>query len=260
MKYTLRFIVAINLLFVTPGSVQAATVTIGASADTGLLETPGDSNLGGSTGPIVGTTSISGISGRMLLRFEITNAVPAGSVINSVTLQLVDVSSPMGTLSASNFELHRMLVSWVEGNKGGSGGNRNGATATAGESTWLYRNYNTNFWTGGFGGGAGSDYATTISGTKLINVAGQTNTWNNTPALMSDVQLWLDDPGSNFGWMLLSDGQGNGGTARRFGTRESTDPLERPLLTIDFSAVPEPTTVALLGLAGAAWIFRRLRR
>lgn len=256
MKHTLLLSLASAILLIAPGSVQAATVSIGASADTGLLETPGDANLGGSTGPIVGTTAVS-VSGRMLLRFEITNAVPAGSVINSVTLQLVDVSGG-GALSPSNFELHRMLVSWVEGNKGSSV-NRNGATATAGESTWFYRNYNSNFWTGGFGGGAGSDFSATVSGTKLINVPGQTNTWANTLDLMADVQLWLDNPGSNFGWMLLSDGQGSGGTARRFGTRESTDALQRPLLTIDFSAVPEPTTVALLGLVGAAWLFRRFR-
>ena len=45
---------------------------------------------------------------------------------------------------------------------------------------------------------------------------------------MRDVQSWLDDPASNFGWLVLGD-ESEISTAKRFDTRESASP---PVLTI----------------------------
>ena len=46
--------------------------------------------------------------------------------------------------------------------------------------------------------------------------------------MVADVQSWLDNPASNFGWLVLGDETAIA-TAKRFDTRESASP---PVLTI----------------------------
>ena len=56
--------------------------------------------------------------------------------------------------------------------------------------------------------------------------------------MRADVQSWLDDPASNFGWLVLGD-ESEIATAKRFDTRESASP---PVLTIIYRpAGPRPT-------------------
>ena len=43
--------------------------------------------------------------------------------------------------------------------------------------------------------------------------------WNSTTAMVSDVQGWVDNPGSNNGWMVIGD-EANLTTARRFDSSE----------------------------------------
>jgi hypothetical protein len=55
--------------------------------------------------------------------------------------------------------------------------------------------------------------------------------FNTTPEMVADVQAWVSNPETNFGWMLI----GNDNlifTARRFGSREDPDAL--PLLEISY--------------------------
>jgi hypothetical protein len=47
-----------------------------------------------------------------------------------------------------------------------------------------------------------------------------------------DVQSWIDNPSSNFGWLLRSTSEASPKTARRFGSRE--DFLNTPLLRIEY--------------------------
>ena len=49
--------------------------------------------------------------------------------------------------------------------------------------------------------------------------------------MVADVQSWLDNPASNFGWLVLGDETAIA-TAKRFDTRESASP---PMLTIEFT-------------------------
>ena len=53
--------------------------------------------------------------------------------------------------------------------------------------------------------------------------------------MVADVQAWLDNPASNFGWLVLGDETAIA-TAKRFDTRESASP---PMLTIEFIPGPE---------------------
>ena len=52
--------------------------------------------------------------------------------------------------------------------------------------------------------------------------------------MVADVQAWLDNPASNFGWLMLGDETAIA-TAKRFDTRESASP---PMLTIEFTPAP----------------------
>ena len=49
--------------------------------------------------------------------------------------------------------------------------------------------------------------------------------------MVADVQSWLNNPASNFGWLVLGDETAIA-TAKRFDTRESASP---PMLTIEFT-------------------------
>jgi hypothetical protein len=192
-----------------------------------------------------------------LLEFDIASAIPAGSIINSVTLRLVDVSNPGGTFVPSTFSLHRSLVDW-------NGGTNVGNTATTGDATWDYRVFETIGW-GSPGGADGVDYVTTASAAvpslQIATTNGPgTNFWNSA-GLVADVQSWLDNPGTNFGWFVISSGELNARSARRFGMQENTSIGSRPLLTVDFSPVPEPTTIALALATGVGlWAWRRQRQ
>jgi hypothetical protein len=57
--------------------------------------------------------------------------------------------------------------------------------------------------------------------------------------LAGDVQSWLDAPTTNLGWMLRGD-EGAAHETKRFDSRTSSTSSARPVLTIDFTPVPEP--------------------
>ena len=51
--------------------------------------------------------------------------------------------------------------------------------------------------------------------------------------MTADVQAWLDDAATNFGWILIGN-ESKGKTANRFDTMESSESA-RPTLTIEFT-------------------------
>src|SRR5437763_11375402 len=59
--------------------------------------------------------------------------------------------------------------------------------------------------------------------------------------MTADVQSWLDNPATDFGWLVSGD-ESTSTTAKRFDTRESASP---PVLTIQYTtATPTPTPTA----------------
>jgi hypothetical protein len=51
--------------------------------------------------------------------------------------------------------------------------------------------------------------------------------------MTADVQIWLDNPTQNFGWILIGN-EVDANSSKRFETRETADPLLRPSLTIKY--------------------------
>ena len=81
-------------------------------------------------------------------------------------------------------------------------------------------------------------------------------------SLAADVQTMLDNPGANYGWMLISRGQGTTNSTRQFESRETTAG-HPPTLSIEYTPIPEPASalIALMAafLAAVAKIRRRGR-
>ncbi len=165
----------------------------------------------------------------------------------------------MDGYASSEFGLHRVLSPWGEGNKSPVSNPGFGLPATAGEATWNDRFALQSAPWNAPGGVAGSDYAAAASsGTFIYDVGSSPYVFASTPALVSDVQGWLNNPVGNFGWMLISQSENVDFTARRFASRE--DLARAPVLEIQYTVVPKPSSVALLTVGGFAALFYRRSR
>lgn len=244
---------ALVLLALFAGSNQPANadlITLQPTADTALFSGNPNNNLGGHTNFAAGTMANGSLS-RALIQFNSAASIPTNSIIHSVTLTLAVTAAASAT--PSSFELHPLLTGWGEGNKTG----QTGAPASTGEATWNARFAPGTLW-GTPGGQSGIDFAAASSGSTSIGGVGSF-TFGSTSGLVADVQNWLNNPGSDFGWLLLNANESDANTARRFASRE--DGLGRgPLLSIDFSPVPEPSTLGLFGLGAMGLLWFRQRK
>ena len=163
---------------------------------------------------------------RGVLAFDVAG-IPAGSTITAVTLTMNMSMTPAG---AETVELHKLLADWGEGTSHAPMGEGDGAPATPNDATWRHRFFDTIFWTT-----EGGDFSATVSASQSVGGTGQ-YTWSSAQ-MIADVQSWLDDPASNFGWLVLGNETASA-TAKRFDTRESASP---PMLTIEY--VPGPRVI-----------------
>ena len=122
-------------VFTTP--VRADTVSLNPSGDTSLLEYFPENNFGGQLYFNAGTTQ-NGPRNRGLLRFDLASLLPAGAIINTVSLTLEVVGQPVDGDASSTFELHRMLRDWGEGTGSGNPPSL-GRPAIEGEANWTHR-------------------------------------------------------------------------------------------------------------------------
>ena len=244
-NYSPRALLVLLAVCVPLSVTCADVVTLRPVADTSLLETVPNNNLGGQSFLAAGTTQ-NNTKTRGLLLFDFTQ-IPVNTTISAVTLQVEVTQQPADGYAISAFGLHRMLVSWGEGNKIAANplSPGQGAPATAGEATWNQRFVGTTPWSLP-GAKRDTEFVTAPSSVEVIyNVGSSPYHFQSTAELVADVQSWVNDPQGNHGWMLMTEAEGTPFTARRFGSRE--DVSRAPLLTVEFSVVPEPGTLALLG-------------
>jgi hypothetical protein len=161
---------------------------------------------------------------RGVVAFDVPGAIPPGSTITAVSLSMNMSMTPAGALTV---ELHKLLADWGEGTSHAPMGEGDGAPATPNDATWRHRFFDGVFWTM-----QGGDFSATVSASQSVGVIGQ-YTWSSAQ-MVADVQSWVDNPASNFGWLVLGDETAIA-TAKRFDTRESASP---PMLTIEFIRGP----------------------
>lgn len=202
-------------------------MTLTPVADTSITSLDANNNLGRESTLAAGGIAQAGQKFRMLLRFDFAGQIPPGSTIQSVSLRLRVTKKPNPGVP-STFGLHRLLKAWTEGTKTGL----RGSPATAGEVTWNNLAAPDTPWSGP-GGAAPEDFVAEASAAQTMDAVGN-YTFNSTAGLVADVQAWVDDPTSNFGWMLISDRENTPRTARRIAGREAAA-ANRPTLTVEFT-------------------------
>jgi hypothetical protein len=224
---TLAAVILLNALgFANATSATAGIINLTPSKDNTLYEydpVEGDHSNGAGFHLFAGENG-KGEVRRGVLAFDVAGAIPPGSTITAVTLGMNMSMTPTGAVTV---ELHKLLADWGEGTSHAPMGEGDGAPATPNDATWRHRFFDTIFWTN-----EGGDFSAVVSASQSVEGVGQ-YTWSSTQ-MVTDVQSWLDDPSSNFGWLVLGD-ETAAATAKRFDTRESASP---PVLTIQYTLGP----------------------
>ena len=208
-------------------SASPAIINITPDKDNTLYEydpADGDRSNGAGFYFFTGETAMGELR-RAVLAFEIAGYIPAGSTILAVTLSMNMSRTALDT--AIIVELHKLLADWGEGTSHAPGEEGDGAPATPNDATWRHRFFDTIFWTN-----QGGDFSGTVSASQSVGPIGQ-YIWTSAQ-IVADAQSWLDNPASNFGWLVLGD-ESTIATAKRFDSRESASP---PMLTIQYLPGP----------------------
>lgn len=216
---------AVSLASLGAAAWASEQVVLTPIRDNTLIQSDTAASLGAATAFYAGRvgTNDGGTFRRAVFMFDLASAVPAGSTVTSATVTLRCNRVPAGSAPQS-ISLHRLLQAWGEGSSNSFGGS--GAPATAGDATWVNRFHPGSPWSA-----PGGSFVASASAARTVAGVG-TYEWSSTPALVADVQAWVDDPASNHGWVLI----GNESTlqsVRRFDSRESLASL-RPRLTVVF--------------------------
>jgi hypothetical protein len=223
-----RCTLIVGLLFPTITGTRADTTNLFPIADTALRDAVPGNNFGAVQSLPAGVGFNGLPRNRTLFKFDLS-ALPTNASVISVSLRIAVTSTGRGP---ANYDLHRLLRDWGEGVKGGS--STAGAPADAGEATWNSRFHPSTAWGAG-GGLAGTDYAASASATALLNTAGSTSTFAS-PGLLADVEIWRAHPGTNFGWIMIAQGEASG-SGKQVASREST---AQPGLEIEYTLPLEP--------------------
>jgi len=230
VRGVLRFRTFICLPLVTLSSIsgRADFISLNPVADTFILNSAPTNNNGGTEGFTVGRDDNNGIR-RGLIRFDLSG-IPPGSTITSAVLELTVIKDPPQPVG-SDFHLFRLLQDWGEGDKVGFKPGNSGAPATKGEASWDARLTDVANWTTS---GALDDVAPSPSATTFVAGTGP-YTWTNA-GVRAEVQLWADQPGQNFGWLIVCANELSPRSARKFGSREPSSNPQPPVLQVGFVA------------------------
>lgn len=231
---------------------SAVTVTLTPLQDTTIYSEGGAFGNGAGDVLTVGRLGSTGENARRrgIVAFDVGSLIPAGATVESVTLELQLIQAAPGS-SQSAVSLHRATRSWGEGTGATSVGQA--VTAGPGDATWTDAFLGGETWAS-----AGGDWTASASSTRLVGSAFGVVAWPSTPQLVADVQGWLAAPSSNHGWFLIAD-ESVVQNARNYRSREAVTPEHRPRLVVTFTAVPEPSGLALAGVI-LGGIYSRRRR
>ncbi|MEO1366076.1 MAG: DNRLRE domain-containing protein [Acidobacteriota bacterium] len=163
---------------------------------------------------------------RAVLAFDVADVLPLGATIVSVELEL---TMSMSIVGETDVTIHRLTADWGEGTSDAAGQEGGGGPSTTGDATWIHTFFDTAQWTT-----PGGDFVAVASASAPVAGNGQ-YTWGSTAQMVADVQAWVDNPASDYGWIVIGDEQLPAPTAKRFNSSENGEATERPLLRVTFN-------------------------
>lgn len=216
-----------------PCSGVPLTIQITTSRDNTLYEENGAVSNG--AGEFFFTGRQGGVlKRRAVIGFDLAAVIPEGALVSDATLTL---RTTQGGSAANDVKLHRANSNWGEGTSNAPGDEWGGAPATTNDATWTHRFYPSALWNS-----PGGDYAPVASASAFVAFE-SFYSWSSAQ-MVSDLQAWVDDPGSNFGWEMIGQETGAVSTQKRFASRENPNALYRPVLEITYSVPPPSPTGA----------------
>jgi hypothetical protein len=208
---------------------RAEFIDLKPVADTTIHEINPNNNIGSQPYVSIGATARE-TKARGLFKFDLSEKIPTEATITNVSLTFtLIVPERLETLSV-DYELHRVLRSWGEGNKSGP----LGSLASDGEATWNCSSQPTTWTIPGMENGI--DFVAEASSKALIGPAPATGSFGVSPLMIQDLEGWRSDSTENFGWMIRAVDESISQSAKRFASRESTN---APVLRIEYSLAPE---------------------
>lgn len=216
------------------GETITQTVVITAARDNTLYQSEtGAVSNGAGEHFFVGQTQ-NGQLRRGVMAFDLTEAVPTNATIVSATLSL-NMSKTSGGETAVS--LHTTQQDWGEGSSNADGQEGAGAAAAAGDATWLHTFFNSSSWNQ-----PGGDFDEIPLATTMVGGNGRYQ-WQSVE-LTDAVLSWYTNPLDNFGLMLIGN-EDTPSSAKRFDTRENSNPNNLPTLTITYT-IPAPAATLYL--------------
>jgi FtsP/CotA-like multicopper oxidase with cupredoxin domain len=206
---------------------HAAFKDLPASKDNTLFQSAtGDLSNGAGEWIFAGKND-KGLIRRIVMQFAVSESLPPGATIDSVSLNLFLSRSKLNTSKTTT--VFRLLASWGEGRSNAAQNEGGGAPADTGDATWIHRSrYPDILW-----GAAGGDFDPTPHASTLV-ASNNFYRWSSV-SMKTDVQSWLDNPAFNFGWIVIGD-ESASTTATRFNSRQNTDTTRRPYLRVYYTA------------------------
>lgn len=202
---------------------EPQTVEITPSKDNTLFQSGnGSVSNGAGIHLFIGATSTGAIR-RAVVAFDLASQIPPGSRITRATLSMRVSLTVSGDHPTS---LHRVNADWGQGSSNaGSSRDGIGDGSEAGDATWRHRFFPNTFWTNPGGDFDPAGDASTLAGFGTF-------AWETSAAMVARVQGWLDQPATNFGWLIKGDEE-SPRSAKRLHSREGTA-TNRPTLTVEF--------------------------
>lgn len=213
-----------SVRFPSDPPLVSKSLTLTTSKDATLYQ---DNNGGIANGAGVhlfaGSTASRAIR-RALVAFDLASQIPAGATVTRVVLAL-RISIARGGPQAMT--LHRVTKNWGQGtSNAGDGHDGGGTSAATNDVTWIHTFRPNQRWTT-----AGGDFDATPDATTSVDFVEAK--WES-PGMIARVQQWLDQPSTNFGW-LVKGNENTSATAKRFDSREIGE-TTLPALLIEYNA------------------------
>jgi hypothetical protein len=230
--------VVLVLGMIATGSAAAITISIPADKDNTIYSENAAESNGAGDFFFAGRTN-GGELRRALISFPVSDSLPPCATVTDVRLNLNMSRTRSGDQTV---DLHLVLADWGEASSDAAGQEGGGAPADIGDATWIFAFFSTVSWDS-----AGGDYAAPVSASAIVGAPGP-YTWAG-PQLVTDVQRWVDNPQSNFGWVIIGN-EATNQTAKRFDSRTHPTAGNRPVLEVtyeDCASVPHQMDISTWG-------------